>query len=141
MIPEAVANPAPEEIKRLLETARSVAVVGLSPKPERDSYLVAKYLLEHGYRVIPVNPAVEEVLGQKSYPDLTSLPEPVDIVDVFRRPEFVPPIAEQAVALGAKALWLQLGVRHDQAAALARDKGLLVVQDQCIKVLHHKLLG
>lgn len=141
MIPEAVANPAPEEIKRLLETARSVAVVGLSPKPERDSYLVAKYLLEHGYRVIPVNPAVEEVLGQKSYPDLTSLPEPVDIVDVFRRSEFVPPIAEQAVALGAKALWLQLGVRHDQAAALARDKGLLVVQDQCIKVLHHKLLG
>ncbi len=141
MIPEAVANPAPEEIKRLLETARSVAVVGLSPKPERDSYQVAKYLLEHGYRVIPVNPVVEEVLGQKSYPDLGSLPEPVDIVDVFRRSEFVPPIAEQAVALGAKALWLQLGVRHDQAAALARDKGLLVVQDLCIKVMHHKLLG
>jgi len=141
MIPEAVANPAPEEIKRLLETARSVAVVGLSPKPERDSYQVAKYLLEHGYRVIPVNPVVEEVLGQKSYPDLESLPGPVDVVDVFRRSEFVPPIAEQAVALGAKALWLQLGVRHDQAAALARDKGLLVVQDLCIKVMHHKLLG
>jgi hypothetical protein len=127
------------ELKRILESAQVVAVVGLSAKPERDSHRVAKYLQEHGYRVIPVNPAEEEILGERSYPHLEAVPAPVDVVDVFRRPEHVPAIADQAQAIGAKVLWLQKGVRNDEAAERARQAGLTVVQDQCM-MQDHKLL-
>jgi hypothetical protein len=127
------------ELKRILESAQVVAMVGLSAKPERDSHRVAKYLQEHGYRIIPVNPAEEEILGERSYPDLEAVPAPVDVVDVFRRPEHVPAIADQAQAIGAKVLWLQKGVRNDEAAERARQAGLTVVQDQCM-MQDHKLL-
>ncbi|MCH7851153.1 MAG: CoA-binding protein [Candidatus Marinimicrobia bacterium] len=114
----------------------TIAVVGLSPKPERASHDVARYLLDQGYKIIPVNPVQEQILGLKCYPDLSAIPEPVDLVNVFRRPEHCPPIAEEAVAIGAKALWLQLGIANDEAARLASDGGLLVVMDHCIKIEH-----
>ncbi len=134
-------NPDPARIKELLSQARTIAVVGLSPDSSRDSHKVASYLLEHGYRVIPVNPKEQTILGQKVYPDLAAVDQPVDLVDVFRASEHVGPIAAAAVAMGAKALWLQLGVRNDQAAAQASQAGLAVVQDKCIKVEHRALLG
>jgi predicted CoA-binding protein len=134
-------NPDQDGIRDILTQARTIAVVGLSPDPARDSHRVAAYLIEHGYRVIPVNPKEQTILGQKVYPDLAAIPEPVDVVDVFRASEHVPPIAEAATRLGAKALWLQLGVRHDEAARKAAGAGLAVVQDLCIKVEHHCLLG
>ncbi len=133
-------NPGDEQVKQALSEAKRIAVVGLSPKPERDSNMVARYLQAHGYEIIPVNPGLDEVLGVKAYPDLASIPGPVEVVDVFRRSEFVPPIAQEAQEIGAKVLWLQLGVVHDQAAAAAREAGLLVVQNACLKVEHHRLL-
>jgi len=133
-------NPGDGQVKQALTEAKRIAVVGLSPKPERDSNMVARYLQAHGYEIIPVNPVLDQVLGVKAYPDLASIPGPVDMVDVFRRSEFVPPIAQQAQDIGAKVLWLQLGVIHGQAAAAAREAGLLVVQDACLKVEHHRLL-
>lgn len=141
MATERLPNPDQDGIRDILTNARTVAVVGLSPDPSRDSHRVAAYLQEHGYRVIPVNPKEQSILGQKAYPDLASIPEPVDVVDVFRASEHVPPIAEAAVRLGAKALWLQKGVRHDEAACRAAEAGLAVVQDLCIKVEHYCLLG
>jgi predicted CoA-binding protein len=114
-------------------------VVGLSPKPERDSHEVAKYLQQQGYRIIPVNPAAERILGERSYPDLKSVPEPVDLVDVFRRPEETLPIARDAVAIKAKALWLQIGIVNDEAAGIARRGGLDVVMDRCCMVEHRRL--
>lgn len=133
-------NPQPAKLRRLLSEARTVAVVGLSSNGARDSYRVAEYLIQHGYRVIPVNPAVQSVLGEKSYPDLESIPEPVDVVDLFRRPEYVPDIAAQAISIGAKALWLQLGVRNGESARMAKEAGLTVIQDACIKVEHSRLM-
>ncbi len=133
-------NPSDQQIKELLGQAKRIAVVGLSDKPERDSYRVAQYLLAHGYEVIPVNPGASEILGQKVYPDLASLPGPVDIVNVFRRSDAVPEIAQAAVAIKPKALWLQLDVQSQKAADLARKNGMLVVQDACIKVEHHRLM-
>lgn len=133
-------------LRELLQNTRTIAVVGLSNKPQRDSHLVAAYMQRAGYRIIPVNPieakkqAQNKILGQICYPDLGAIPEPVDMVDVFRRSEFVPQVAEQAMAVGAKSLWLQLGVRHDGAAAKARQAGLVVVQDLCLKVEHARLL-
>ncbi len=126
-------------IADILTESEVIAVVGLSPNPDRDSYHVARYLMGHGYRVIPVNPTVEAVLGQKSYPDLRSVPEKVDVVDVFRRPEQVMPVAEDAIAAGAKVLWLQLGIVNEAAAARAREAGLDVVMDRCIMVEHGAL--
>lgn len=128
-------------LKELLQNTNTIAVVGLSPKPQRDSHMVAAYMQKAGYRIIPVNPAESQVLGEKCYPDLESIPEPVDLVDVFRRSQFVPPIAEGAVNIKAKALWLQRGVRHDQAAETAARAGLVVVQDLCLKIEHARLLG
>jgi uncharacterized protein len=125
-----------QEIRELLKSAKTIAVVGLSSNPERPSYGVAKYLQSHGYKIIPVNPAENEVLGAKSYASLRDIPERVDIVDVFRKSEAVPAIANDAIAIGAKALWLQLGVVNDEAAAKARAVGLNFVQDQCIAVDH-----
>ncbi len=134
-------RPDDRRLKDILSQARTIAVVGLSPKPERDSHRVAAYLQKAGYRIIPVNPVAPEVLGEKSYPDLTSIPEPVDVVDVFRQSRFVPEIAEQAVKIGAKVLWLQEGVVHEEAALKARQAGLEVIQDACLMVQHRRLMG
>jgi predicted CoA-binding protein len=126
-------------IKKLLATARTIAVVGLSPKETRPSNMVARYLIEAGYTVIPVNPGQEEILGLDCYPDLGSIPVPVDIVDIFRRSEDVPPIVAESIAIGAKAIWMQEGVIHAEAARTARAAGVLVVMDRCLKTVHHGL--
>ncbi|MCX5865617.1 MAG: CoA-binding protein [Deltaproteobacteria bacterium] len=126
-------------IKKLLSTAKTIAVVGLSPKESRPSNMVARYLIEAGYTVIPVNPGQEEILGLPCYPDLNSIPGPVDIVDIFRRSEDVPPIVAEAIAVGAKAVWMQEGVIHAEAARTAKAAGLMVVMDRCIKTVHHDL--
>src|SRR5262249_52415222 len=112
---------------------------GLSDKPYRDSHRVAAYLQKHGYRIIPVNPALNEVLGEKSYAALTDIPERVEIVDVFRRVDAVPDIVESTIAIGAKVLWLQEGIVHNEAAAKAKAAGLVVVQNKCILKEHWKL--
>jgi len=127
-----------DQIRELLRTAHTIAVVGLSDKPDRDSHHVAGYLQRQGYRIIPVNPSVKEVLGEKAYPALQDVPEPVDLVDVFRRAEFVPEVVDAAIAVGAKAVWLQEGISHPEAAARARAAGLQVVMDRCILKEHHK---
>ncbi len=122
-----------ERIVSLLREAKEIAVVGISDKEDRPSHDVAAHLQRWGYRIIPINPVLQEVLGERCYPSLAAYGKPVDIVDVFRRPEAVPPVAEEAVAVGARALWLQEGIRNDEAAARAEAAGLLVVQDLCIK--------
>ena len=123
----------------ILKSSRVVAVVGLSSNPERPSYQVASYLKEQGYRIIPVNPKENAVLDEVAYPDLYSIPEAVDVVDVFRRPEEVPAIVEQAIKIGAKAVWMQEGIVNEAAAAQAREAGLLVVMDKCMLKEHRKL--
>ena len=125
-----------EVIDRILLVAKTIAVVGLSPDPRRPSHYVSQYLLEAGYRVIPVNPRVEEVLGLKSYSSLREIQEPVDVVDVFRRPEFVAPVVEDAIAIRAGAVWLQDGVVDPISAARARAAGLDVVMDDCMMRRH-----
>jgi predicted CoA-binding protein len=125
-----------DEIRAILKEARTIAVVGLSDRPDRASHHVAAYLQEHGYRIIPVNPNVTEVLGEKAYASLRDLPGPVDVVDVFRRPEHVPELVEEAIALGAKVLWLQEGVVNVPAAARAKAAGLKVVMDRCMLKEH-----
>ncbi len=117
----------------LLREAKVIAVVGISDKPERASNEVAAYLQGQGYAIVPVNPGLKEVLGETCYPSLSAYGKPVDIVDVFRNPESVPPIADEAIATGARALWMQEGVSHPEAAAKAEAAGLLVIQDLCIK--------
>ncbi len=131
------------KLKEILESCRVVAVVGLSPKQDRPSYRVASYLQAQGYKIVPVNPAVEEVLGEKAYGSLLDIPEgtKLDIVDVFRRSQDVPPIAQEAVMRGAKVLWLQEGVVNEEAARTARDAGLAVIQDKCMLKEHRRLLG
>ena len=116
--------------EEIIKTCRTIAVVGLSPDPGRPSYGVARYLQRHGFRIIPVNPNVKEVLGEKAYPDLVSIPEPVDTVDIFRRSEDVPPIVEEAIKIKAKAVWLQEGVISEEAAKRAKESGLLFVMDR-----------
>ena len=128
-------------IQRIVRSARVVAVVGLSANPQRPSNEVARYLQRQGLRIIPVNPKETEILGEKSYPSLTDIPFPVDVVDVFRRPDAVPGIAREAVAIGAKALWLQFGVISPEAAKIAEAGGLTVVMDRCMKVEHARHLG
>lgn len=115
---------------------RTIAVVGCSAKPERASHFVAAYLKERGYRIIPVNPGHTEILGEKCYPSLSDIPEPIDVVDVFRRSELVLPVIEEAIKVGAKAVWLQDGVTHPEGEALARKKGLLVVSNDCMLRRH-----
>lgn len=134
-------NPSDQEVKDLLHKAKRIAVVGLSDKSHRDSYRVAEYLQQNGYEIIPVNPAVEKVLGQKAYPDLASVPGAVDVVDVFRRSDAVPEIAAAAVKIKPKVLWMQIGVQSQKAAELVRNNGILVVQDACLKVEHHRLMS
>lgn len=122
--------------KEIFETCRTIAVVGLSSNPARASHGVAAYFQSQGYRIIPVNPHETEVLGEKAYPDLASVPGTIDLVNVFRRPEHVPAIVDEAIAAGARALWLQQGVTHPEAEAKARAAGLLVVSDACMMVIH-----
>jgi uncharacterized protein len=133
-------NPGDAELATLLRNARTIAVVGCSPRPERTSHQIAAFLLQHGYHVIPVHPKVDAILGRKVYATLADIPEPVDIVNVFRRPEFTPPIAEEAVAIGAKALWLQQGIVNEDAYRIATAGGLICVMDRCIAVMHRLLL-
>ena len=134
-------NPGEGILKEILAAKPVIAVVGLSPKSSRVSNSVAGYMQDHGFSIIPVNPATAEALGEKSYPDLDSIPEQVDIVNVFRRSEFVAEIADQAVQKGAKVLWLQEGVRDDAAAQKAQAAGLTVIQDLCIKKVHYRQLA
>ncbi|MBB5347901.1 CoA-binding protein [Desulfoprunum benzoelyticum] len=128
------------EIGNLLRQARTIAIVGLSPKADRPSHMVGRYLLDAGYSVFPVNPGQSEILGLKCHPDLLSIPERIDIVDIFRRSEDVYPIVEAAVKIGAGAIWMQLGVVNPEAAEYARRHGLQTVMDRCIKVDHSTLL-
>ena len=128
-------------LRRILRQSRIIAVVGLSADWYRPSYFAAKYMQEHGYRVIPVNPKYPEILGEKCYRSLRDVPEKIDIVDVFRKTEDVPPIAEDAIAIGAKVLWQQLGVKNEAAAAKARAAGLETVMDRCVKIEHGRLFG
>jgi predicted CoA-binding protein len=130
-----------DTLRRILKENHTIAIVGLSAQWFRPSFFAAKYLQEHGYRVIPVNPAYREVLGEKCYPSLLDVPERVDVVDVFRKPEDVPPIVEDAIRIGAKVLWMQLGVIHEEAARRARAAGLEVVMDRCMKIEHARLFG
>ena len=133
----------PNTIESILQGSRTIAVVGLSPKPERDSHHVAEYLQQQGYRIVPVNPMATEILGERCWPTLTEAAqhERIDLVDVFRNSADVPPIADEAIAIGAKALWLQLGVRDDDACKRARAAGLQVVQDHCALVEHQRLVA
>ena len=131
------------EISRLLKEATSIAIVGLSPKENRPSNMVGKYLLNVGYTIYPVNPGQEEILGETCYADLRSVPQPIDIVDVFRKSEDVLQVVEQVVELDPlpRVVWMQEGIVNEEAAALARSKGIYVVMDRCIKVVHNNLLS
>jgi predicted CoA-binding protein len=148
-VPEACAVPgagqayADELLLRIYEGSRTIAMVGASPNWNRPSYFVMRYLQRKGYRVIPVNPRALDapILGERTYPDLESIDVPVDVVDVFRRPEEAPAIARSAAAIGARVLWLQLGIRNDEAATLAGIAGLTVVQDRCMKIEYGRLGG
>ena len=130
-----------ESLRRILQDYRRVAIVGLSADWSRPSYFAAKYLLDHGYDVIPVNPKYEDILGQKCYPDLLSIPGQVDIVDLFQKTERIPPFVEDAIKIGAKVVWMQLGIIHDDAAARASEAGLEVVMDRCMKIEYARLFG
>ena len=130
-----------DEVERQLTQARTVAVVGVSPRPDRPSHYVAKYLIEQGYDVIPVNPALDEVLGRECYPALSSVPRPIDLVDVFRRSSHVPPIVDEAISLGVRFIWMQDGVVHEEAAARARAAGVSVVMDNCMLREHRRRFG
>jgi uncharacterized protein len=131
----------PLTIQRVLHTANTIAIVGLSDNELRASYFVGYYLKRHGYRVIPVNPRETEILGQKCYPSLPDVPEPVDIVDVFRAPDALPGIARESVAIHAGALWCQFGVINAEGAQIAEDGGVTVIMDRCLKVEHARYLG
>ncbi|MGH7186626.1 MAG: CoA-binding protein [Pseudomonadota bacterium] len=128
-------------LRRILRENRVIAVVGLSASWHRPSYFAAKYMQDHGYRVIPVNPNYEQVLGEKCYPSVAAIPDPVDIVDCFRKPAEMPALAREAVAKGARVLWMQLGIRSDEAARIADAGGLDVVQNRCVKIEHARILG
>ncbi|HZY80179.1 MAG TPA: CoA-binding protein [Cyclobacteriaceae bacterium] len=130
-----------EVIRDLLHRAQTVAIVGLSDKKERASNFVASYLKSEGYKIIPVNPAIKEVFGEKAYPDLKSIPVPVDIVDIFRRPDEMVNIVKQAIEIQAKAIWMQLGLVNREAAELATAAGLTVIMDKCMKIEHGRYIG
>jgi uncharacterized protein len=135
-------------LRRILATCKTIAVVGLSPQWHRPSFFAAKYMQSHGYRIVPVNPSAREILGEPAYPSLTAAAQAlqaqgqrIDLVDCFRRSEDIPPIAQEAIAIGAKCLWLQLGVVNEAAAEQARAAGLDVVMDRCVKIEHARLFG
>lgn len=132
-------NPPDSTIREILSQPRTIAVVGCSPKMERDSNQIARLLINRGHHVIPVNPGHRQILGQACYPDLLSIPEQVEMVDVFRRSEFVPDVADQAIQAGAKILWTQLGVWNEDAAEKARQAGLIVIMDRCPAIEYRRL--
>jgi uncharacterized protein len=128
-------------MKEILLSAKTIASFGLSSNQEKESYAVASYLKEQGYRVIPVNPTATEILGEKVYPDLESIPDKVDVVQVFRKPEDVPPVVDSAIKIGAKVVWMQEGIVNEEAAQKAREAGLQVVMDACMRASHRQLVG
>jgi uncharacterized protein len=135
-------------LRRILVSCRTIAVVGLSPQWHRPSFFAAKYMQEHGYRIVPINPSAAEILGERSYPSVTAAAQAlaaqgqaIDMVDCFRKSADIPPIAQEAIAIGAKCLWLQIGVVNEEAAAQARAAGLDVVMDRCVKIEHARLFG
>jgi predicted CoA-binding protein len=137
-----------QQLRRILGTCRTLAVVGLSPQWHRPSYFAAKYMQEHGYRIVPINPGASEILGQRCYPSVTAAAEDlaregsqIDLVDCFRRSEDIPPLADEAIAIGARCLWLQIGVIHPAAAEKALAAVLDVVMDRCVKIEHARLFG
>jgi predicted CoA-binding protein len=132
-------NPADAEIGQILQQAKTIAVVGISHKEDRDSHKVAKYLQEHGYKIIPVNPKYTEVLGEKCYPSLQDVPERIDIADIFRNLGAIPGIVEEAIAAGVGTVWMQLGLAHNEAARKAEAAGLRVVMNKCTKIEHYRL--
>jgi len=136
-----IALPPVEKLRKIFAETKNIAVVGLSPKENRPSHQVARYLLEAGYRIIPVNPGQEEILGRKCYPDLLSIEERVDVVDIFRRADQVEPIVRDAVSIGARVVWMQQGIVNEQAAVLAENAGLTVIMDRCMKVDHMQFAG
>ena len=136
-----LSNATNEEIRDILRASKTIAVVGLSDKPDRDGYHVAAYMKSAGYRIIPVNPAVAAVLGEKSYASLRDVPEKIDVVDVFRKADAVPAIMDDAIAVGAKVVWLQEGIVHNEAAEKARAAGLKVVMSKCLLKEHRRLPG
>jgi len=129
------------QMKQILLSTKTIASVGLSSSDEKESYHIVAYLQEQGYRIIPVNPTAKEILGEKAYPSLLSIPDKVDVVQVFRKPEDVPPVVEDAVKIGAKVVWMQVGIVNEEAAAKARAAGLQVVMDACMRVAHRALIG
>lgn len=134
--PMAIENPSREEIGKLLKKAKKIAVVGLSDNPERTSYMIAEAMMKAGYDIIPVNPTVDEVLGKKAYKSLTDIKEHVDIVNVFRRSEFLPEVAEEFEKIDADVFWAQLGLVHEETFNSLKEKGYTVIMDRCIKVEH-----
>jgi len=129
-----------KEMKEILLSAKTVASVGLSSNQEKESYWIVSYLKEQGYRIIPVNPTATEILGEKAYPDLSSVPEKVDVVQVFRKPEDVPPVVDEAIKIGAKVVWMQEGISHEESAQKARAAGLQVIMDACMRATHRRLM-
>jgi uncharacterized protein len=128
-------------LKEILLSTKTIASVGLSSNPNKESYRIGSYLKAQGYRVIPVNPTASEIMGETSYPDLLSVPEKIDVVQIFRKPEDVPPVVEEAIQVGAKVVWMQEGIVHEEAAQKARQAGLQVVMDTCMRVAHRTLIG
>jgi len=128
-------------LKDILLSTKTIASVGLSSNTEKESYWIASYLKEQGYRVIPVNPTATEILGEKAYPDLESVPEKIDVVQVFRKSEDVPPVVDDAIKVGAKVVWMQEGIVNEEAAQKAREASLQVVMDACMRATHRRLIG
>ena len=128
-------------MKDILLSAKTIASVGLSSNQQKESYWIVSYLKDQGYRIIPVNPTADEILGEKAYPDLESIPDKIDVVQVFRKPEDVPPVVESAIKAGAKVVWMQEGIVNEEAAQKARQAGLQVVMDACMRVTHRRLIG
>jgi predicted CoA-binding protein len=128
-------------MKDILLSTKTIASVGLSSNPGKESYWIVKYLQDQGYHVIPVNPTADEILGEKAYPDLESIPEKIDVVQVFRKPEDVPPVVDSAIKAGAKVVWMQEGIVNEEAAQKARQAGLQVVMDACMRATHRRLIG
>ena len=134
-------NPPSDEIKEILHTCKKIAIVGLSPKEKRDSNMVAGYLMGYGYEIIPVNPGQKEILGEKCYRALKDIPFKVDMVDLFLNPSRVPQVVDQAMEIGARVIWMQLGVVHNESADKAREAGIRVVMNKCIKIEHENMVA
>ena len=130
-----------EELKQILLSTRTIAAVGLSSNPEKESFAIVEYLQQQGYRIFPVNPTASEILGEKTYPDLESIPEKVDVVQLFRKSEDVPPFVDSAINIGTKVIWMQVGIENEEAARKAESAGLTVVMNACMRVMHRMLIG